>query len=146
MLATLAGALLVLCRGPARADSAVTDRVVRWWAAVWLRAAGARVVVDGPEHVEPAAAYVVVSNHQSNLDRMAAAAGAAVVAAGPGHAARGTGRYRLLLCQHRIATPGASPVTRLFNLLVMEPGSLVMERKMLLGVKERAERLARAQP
>jgi hypothetical protein len=25
----------------------------------------------------------------------------------------------------------------------MEPGSLVMERKMLLGIKERAERLAR---
>ena len=71
VLATLAGALLVLCRGPARADSAVTDRVVRWWAAVWLRAAGARVVVDGLEHVEPAAAYVVVSNHQSNLDPMA---------------------------------------------------------------------------
>jgi len=71
VLATLAGALLVLCRGPARADSAVTDRVVRWWAAVWLRAAGARVVVDGLEHVEPAATYVVVSNHQSNLDPMA---------------------------------------------------------------------------
>ena len=85
VLATLAGTLLVLCRGPARADSAVTDRVVRWWAAVWLRAAGARVVVDGLEHVEPAAAYVVVSNHQSNLDPMAQL-GAAVVAAGPGHA------------------------------------------------------------
>jgi hypothetical protein len=30
----------------------------------------------------------------------------------------------------------------------MEPGSLVMERKMLLGIKERAERLAggRGQP
>ncbi len=71
VLATLAGALLVWCRGPGRADSAVTDRVVRWWAAVWLRAAGARVVVDGLEHVEPAATYVVVSNHQSNLDPMA---------------------------------------------------------------------------
>ena len=71
VLATLAGTLLVQFRGPARADSAVTDRVVRWWAAVWLRAAGARVVVDGLEHVEPAATYVVVSNHQSNLDPMA---------------------------------------------------------------------------
>jgi hypothetical protein len=29
--------------------------------------------------------------------------------------------------------------------MVMEPGSLVMERKTLLGVKERAERLAREQ-
>jgi hypothetical protein len=27
----------------------------------------------------------------------------------------------------------------------MEPGSLIMERKMLLGIKERAENLAREQ-
>jgi hypothetical protein len=51
------------------------------------------------------------------------------------------GRTRLL-SRNRIAAPHAAPVTRLFNLLVMEPGSLVMERKMLLGIKERAERLA----
>ena len=31
---------------------------------------------------------------------------------------------------------------RLFGMLVMEPGSLIMERKMLLGIKERAENLA----
>src|SRR5215475_7696557 len=47
-----------------------------------------------------------------------------------------------LLSRNRIATPHASTLTRLFNLLVMEPGSLVMERKMLLGIKERAQRLA----
>ena len=51
------------------------------------------------------------------------------------------GRTRLL-SRNRIAAPHASAFTRLFNLLVMEPGSLVMERKMLLGIKERAERLA----
>jgi hypothetical protein len=28
----------------------------------------------------------------------------------------------------------------------MEPGSLVMERKMLLGIKQRAERLATTPP
>ena len=57
------------------------------------------------------------------------------------------GRTRLL-SRNRIATPHASAPTRLFNLLVMEPGSLVMERKMLLGIKERAERLSggRGQP
>lgn len=71
VLATLAGVLVVRCRGPARADSAGTDRVVRRWAAVWLRAAGARVAVHGLEQVEPATTYVVVSNHQSNLDPMA---------------------------------------------------------------------------
>jgi 1-acyl-sn-glycerol-3-phosphate acyltransferase len=67
-LATLAGFLVVWCRGPARADSAVTERLVRWWASVWLHAAGARVSVDGLEHVDPGASYVVVSNHQSSLD------------------------------------------------------------------------------
>jgi len=30
-------------------------------------------------------------------------------------------------------------------MLIMEPGSLIMERKMLLGIKERAENLARTQ-
>jgi 1-acyl-sn-glycerol-3-phosphate acyltransferase len=70
VLATLAVALLLWCRGPGRADSAVTDRMVRWWAAVWLRAAGAPVMVDGLEHAEPVAACMVVSNHQSNLDPM----------------------------------------------------------------------------
>jgi len=68
VLATVAGFVVVWCRGPARAGSAVTDRLVRWWASVWLRAAGARVVVHGLEHVDPAATYVVVSNHQSSLD------------------------------------------------------------------------------
>jgi len=48
-----------------------------------------------------------------------------------------------LISRNRIATPGAPLPVRLFNLLVMEPGSLVMERKMLLGIKERAENLAR---
>jgi hypothetical protein len=37
------------------------------------------------------------------------------------------------------------PPVRLFNMLVMEPGSLIMERKMLLGIKQRAEDLAREQ-
>jgi hypothetical protein len=47
-----------------------------------------------------------------------------------------------LVSRNRIALPGARPPTRLFYMLVMEPGSLVMERRMLLGIKERAERLA----
>jgi len=70
VLTTLAAAVLVLCRGPARADSPVTDRIVRWWAAAWLRSAGARVAVRGLEHVRADIVYVVVSNHQSNLDPM----------------------------------------------------------------------------
>ena len=46
-----------------------------------------------------------------------------------------------LVSRNRILVPEASIPRRLFNLAIMEPGSLVMERKMLLGIKERAERL-----
>jgi hypothetical protein len=45
-----------------------------------------------------------------------------------------------LISRNRILAPGAPAMTRLFYEYVMEPGSLVMERKMLLGIKERAER------
>lgn len=48
-----------------------------------------------------------------------------------------------LVSRNRIAAPHASLLTRLGNLLIMEPGSLIMERKMLLGIKQRAEILAR---
>jgi hypothetical protein len=51
-----------------------------------------------------------------------------------------------LISRNRIATPGAPAPVRLFSLLVMEPGSLIMERKMLLGIKQRAEGLARHGP
>lgn len=45
-----------------------------------------------------------------------------------------------LLSRNRIALRKPSLGDRL-GMAVMEPGSLVMERKMLLGIKERAERL-----
>lgn len=47
-----------------------------------------------------------------------------------------------LISRNRIATPGARWPARAIMRYVMEPGSLVMERKMLLGIKARAERLA----
>jgi hypothetical protein len=49
-----------------------------------------------------------------------------------------------LLSRNRIAMPDRSLGDRI-GMAVMEPGSLVMERKMLRGIKERAERLV-AQP
>ncbi|HET9516376.1 MAG TPA: SRPBCC family protein [Actinoplanes sp.] len=49
-----------------------------------------------------------------------------------------------LISRNRIATPNASLASRAVHRTVMEPGSLVMERKMLLGIKQRAERLAPA--
>lgn len=44
-----------------------------------------------------------------------------------------------LISRNRIATPDASVLTRVLTTLVMEPGSLIMERKMLLGIRQRAE-------
>lgn len=45
-----------------------------------------------------------------------------------------------LVSRNRIATAGDSPTVRAFSEFVMEPGSLIMERKMLLGIKDRAGR------
>jgi len=45
-----------------------------------------------------------------------------------------------LVSRNRIAMPDAGPATRLFNRVIMEPGSWIMERKMLIGIKQRAER------
>ena len=44
-----------------------------------------------------------------------------------------------LISRNRIATRDASRLARALSTYVMEPGSLVMERKMLLGIKQRAE-------
>jgi hypothetical protein len=51
------------------------------------------------------------------------------------------GNQTRLVSRNRISTPGASKLSRMFFKYIMEPGSLVMERKMLLGIKQRAERL-----
>jgi hypothetical protein len=44
-----------------------------------------------------------------------------------------------LVSRSRIATPNASPLSRAVSAVFMEPGSLVMERKMLMGIRQRAE-------
>jgi hypothetical protein len=49
-----------------------------------------------------------------------------------------------LISRNRIAMKGAA-AGQWLGMLVMEPGSLVMERKMLLGIKQRAEQLAAEQ-
>jgi hypothetical protein len=48
-----------------------------------------------------------------------------------------------LISRNRIDTASLPPTTRPVRLLLTEPGSLIMERKMLLGIKQRAEHLAR---
>ena len=54
------------------------------------------------------------------------------------------GKHSRLVSRNRIKMPGGSAPARLGWAVVMEPGSLVMERKMLLGIKHRAEHLAAA--
>jgi len=49
-----------------------------------------------------------------------------------------------LISRNRITVPDASRAARALNTYLMEPGSLIMERKMLLGIRQRAERLARS--
>jgi hypothetical protein len=49
------------------------------------------------------------------------------------------GHSTRLVSRNRIEQPGDTAFSRLFSLYVLEPVSLVMERKMLLGVKKRAE-------
>ncbi|MFG1605220.1 SRPBCC family protein [Actinoplanes sp. NPDC049265] len=44
-----------------------------------------------------------------------------------------------LVSRNRIAETGASTGRRLADRLIMEPGSLVMERKMLRGIRDRAQ-------
>jgi hypothetical protein len=51
-----------------------------------------------------------------------------------------------LVSRNRIQDPRPGVLTSAFSVYVMEPGSLIMERKMLLGIKERAERLASVLP
>jgi hypothetical protein len=51
------------------------------------------------------------------------------------------GDFTRLISRNRIA-PAASAVGRALTTYLMEPGSLIMERKMLLGIKQRAERFA----
>ena len=44
-----------------------------------------------------------------------------------------------LISRNRISVRAMSRPARAFSRLVVEPGSLIMERRMLLGIKERAE-------
>ncbi|GAA2564968.1 hypothetical protein GCM10010435_41900 [Winogradskya consettensis] len=49
-----------------------------------------------------------------------------------------------LISRNRISPPGTSRAARLLYDVMMAPGSLIMERRMLRGIKERAERIGRS--
>ena len=51
-----------------------------------------------------------------------------------------------LISRNRIRQPRRTLLTDAVSAFLLEPGSLIMERKMLLGIKERAERLHHREP
>ncbi len=76
---------------------------------------------------------------------------ALVLASDDGHWSWAFGLYpdgtsTRLVSRNRIALGDTALPTRLAYKYLMEPGSLVMERKMLLGIKRRAERLHATTP
>ena len=50
------------------AKSPMVTRIMRAWGWVITKLAGVKVTVEGVEHVDPDASYVIVSNHLSNVD------------------------------------------------------------------------------
>ncbi len=68
--ATVAAVALIAVIADGPQPSRVIDALLRRWSRCWLRPAGVRLRVAGGEHVRPGVAYVVVVNHQSNLDPM----------------------------------------------------------------------------
>lgn len=70
----VAGVLLLFIATPALLFLWIINRrmwlypLARWGAAIWLKAAGARVRVKGLEHLEAGRSYVFISNHRSYLD------------------------------------------------------------------------------
>lgn len=70
VIATIVGAVLVLILVLLDPASPRIDRVIHWWARVWLAASGTEISLEGQEHIDPARSYVVVANHLSTLDIM----------------------------------------------------------------------------
>lgn len=69
--ATVAGAVSVMIIASFNDTSPLIERVIHWWARVWLAASGTDLEVKGGEHLDRDSSYVVVANHLSTLDIMA---------------------------------------------------------------------------
>lgn len=70
-LATGIASLLALIVSWFDATSPLIERITDTWSRAWLGAAGVDLSVVGGENVDPGRSYVVVANHESNLDIMA---------------------------------------------------------------------------
>ena len=66
---TVYTALVVILIGMFKRHSRFSyQRVVRPWARAIMWASGARVEVEGLENIRPGDSYIIVSNHQGNMD------------------------------------------------------------------------------
>jgi 1-acyl-sn-glycerol-3-phosphate acyltransferase len=54
-----------------RPDGQAADNILRWWGTTLLRIFDVDLVIESEMEFDPDQSYVVVSNHQSNLDIMA---------------------------------------------------------------------------
>jgi 1-acyl-sn-glycerol-3-phosphate acyltransferase len=68
---TLCAGLLAWFLGSRDPSDPRIERLIRWWAGKWLKAARCTLEVDGVHYVDTSQSYVVVANHTSNLDIMA---------------------------------------------------------------------------
>lgn len=68
---TLLAILGVLLASLCDRDARLAFRVAQWWAWTNLKLVGARVHIEGFDHLDPRRSYVFVSNHRSNLDVLA---------------------------------------------------------------------------
>ena len=53
-----------------RPDSQSPDRILAWWGSTMLRVCGTKLEIESDMEFDETQSYVVVSNHQSNLDIM----------------------------------------------------------------------------
>ncbi|MEE8489006.1 MAG: lysophospholipid acyltransferase family protein, partial [Acidimicrobiia bacterium] len=72
VLMTIICAILVLITTFINDTSPVIEKIIRFWSRTWIVMAGAKLTIEGQEHVNADSSYVVVANHLSTLDIMAA--------------------------------------------------------------------------
>lgn len=71
LLSTLIASAVVIGLSRFRPTSPLIEKTAHLWARTWLAAAGVDLEVSGRENIESGRSYVVVANHESNLDIMA---------------------------------------------------------------------------
>lgn len=72
VLVTIICAILVLIVAFIKDTSPMVEMIIRFWCRTWLVMAGAKLTVEGQQNIDMDRSYVVVANHLSTLDIMAA--------------------------------------------------------------------------